>query len=82
MDEVQPWTKLEADAIRFLLCHRRSLKLDSSYSSSSIDELWQLTSSTQSITGSLKISFSFSLFLHLHQFYSFTQKNFKKISRV
>ncbi|PON94043.1 hypothetical protein TorRG33x02_100820 [Trema orientale] len=31
--------KLEADSIRFLLCHRRSLKLDSSDSFSAIDEL-------------------------------------------
>ncbi|PON74244.1 hypothetical protein PanWU01x14_050760 [Parasponia andersonii] len=29
----------EADSIRFLLCHRRSLKLDSSDSFSAIDEL-------------------------------------------
>ncbi|PON98342.1 hypothetical protein TorRG33x02_059170 [Trema orientale] len=33
----------------FLLCHRRSLKLDSSDSSSAIDELRQLMSWTQSI---------------------------------
>ncbi|PON77633.1 hypothetical protein TorRG33x02_240060 [Trema orientale] len=51
IDELQPWTKLEADSSRFLLCHRRSLKLDSSDSSSAIDELRQLTSSTQYIAG-------------------------------
>ncbi|POO02881.1 hypothetical protein TorRG33x02_009420 [Trema orientale] len=49
-----PWTKLEADSIRFLLCYRRRLKLDSSDSSSAIDELRQLTSSTQSIADYLR----------------------------
>ncbi|PON40540.1 hypothetical protein PanWU01x14_296760 [Parasponia andersonii] len=38
-NEPQPSMKLEADSIRFLLRHRRSLKLDSSDSFSAIDEL-------------------------------------------
>ncbi|PON65273.1 hypothetical protein PanWU01x14_117900 [Parasponia andersonii] len=28
IDELQPWTKLEADSIRFLLCHRRVPAID------------------------------------------------------
>ncbi|PON79871.1 hypothetical protein TorRG33x02_234900 [Trema orientale] len=63
----EPWTKLEADSIRFLLCHRRSLKLDSSDSSSAIDELRQLTSSAQSIAGTeAKISLSSQVAGALH----------------
>ncbi|PON74946.1 hypothetical protein PanWU01x14_046630, partial [Parasponia andersonii] len=54
IDELQPWTKLEADSIRFLPCHRRSLELESSDSSSAIDELRQLMSWTQSRVGLMK----------------------------
>ncbi|PON92946.1 hypothetical protein TorRG33x02_112250 [Trema orientale] len=28
IDELQPWTKLEADSVRLLLCHRRAPAID------------------------------------------------------
>ncbi|PON77065.1 Small nuclear RNA activating complex (SNAPc), subunit SNAP [Parasponia andersonii] len=53
IDELQPWMNLEAGSISFLLCHRRSLKLDSSDSFSAIDELHSIYSSTTGLFNSL-----------------------------